>query len=46
MSINDIPEIRELFNGFTIEEINTNYCVAGANRKKKVTELLIMNYKP
>jgi len=44
MSINDVPEIRELFKGFHIEEAATSYSAAGAHRKKQVTELLIMNY--
>jgi DNA adenine methylase len=46
MSINDVPEIRSLFKGFVIENVATTYSVAGANKKKKVNELLIMNYKP
>lgn len=45
MSINDVPEIRKLFNDFYIEEVSTSYSAAGANKKKQVTELLIMNYK-
>lgn len=45
LSINDIPEIRELFQGFNVDEVDTNYVLAGANRKKRVTELLIMNYR-
>jgi hypothetical protein len=46
MSINDVPEIRQLFKGFVIETVATTYSVAGANKKKKVNELLIMNYTP
>lgn len=46
MSINDVPAIRKLFAGFNIKSVGTTYNVAGANKKKKVTELLIMNYKP
>ena len=44
MSINDVPEIRALFKGFRIEEVSTTYSMPGAQAKKKVTELLIMNY--
>ncbi len=44
MSINDVPEIRTLFKDFRIEEVSTSYSAGGAHRKKKVTELLIMNY--
>ena len=43
MSINDVPEIRDLFSSFRIEEVTTSYSVPGANKKKVVTELLIMN---
>ena len=46
MSINDIELIRKLFKEFYIEKANTTYSVAGAHKKKKVSELLIMNYKP
>ena len=45
MSINDTPEIRALYKGFQIETVSTSYSAAGANKKKKVSELLIMNYK-
>jgi len=44
MSINDTPEIRQMFKDFYIEEVTTSYTAAGAHRKKKVTELLIKNY--
>jgi DNA adenine methylase len=46
MSINDVPAIRSLFKGFRIESVATTYNVAGAHKKKKVNELLVMNYKP
>jgi len=46
MSINDTPEIRELYKDFRIEEVNTSYSLAGAHKKKKVQELLVMNYEP
>ncbi|MEN6332246.1 MAG: DNA adenine methylase [Smithella sp.] len=44
MSINDAKEIRELFKDFKIETVNTTYSAGGANKKKQVQELLIMNY--
>jgi DNA adenine methylase len=44
LSINDVPEIRQLFGGFRIQEVDTTYLVAGKYGKKKVTELLIKNY--
>ncbi|OPY18533.1 MAG: D12 class N6 adenine-specific DNA methyltransferase [Syntrophus sp. PtaB.Bin075] len=46
LSINDVDHIRELFDGFHIETVETSYSASGANRKKRVTELLIMNYVP
>jgi hypothetical protein len=46
MSINDEPEIRQLYKDFIIQEVQTTYITAGANKRKRVTELLIMNYEP
>lgn len=39
MSINDHPEIRDLFAAFTIEEVDTSYSVGG--KTKPVQELVI-----
>ncbi|MEN6624134.1 MAG: DNA adenine methylase [Smithella sp.] len=44
MSINDTKEIRQLFTNYKIETVNTSYSAGGANKKKLVQELLIMNY--
>jgi DNA adenine methylase len=44
MSINDVPEIRIMFKHFDIHEVPTSYLVAGADRQKKVMELVIKNY--
>lgn len=47
MSINDVPEVRALLKGCRIEEVSTIYSTASSvGGKKKVTELLIMNYVP
>ena len=46
MSMNDVPEIRKLYKEFRIKEVATTYSAAGADKKKKVSELLIMNYDP
>lgn len=46
MSINDVPEIRSMFRGYRIEAVPTTYSAGGANKKKQVQELLIMNYRP
>lgn len=44
MSINDVPQIRDTFSDFRIEEVETVYSVGG--RQKTVPELLITNYAP
>ncbi len=44
MSIDDTDEIRKLYNEFKIETVPTSYSAGGANKKKQVNELLIMNY--
>jgi DNA adenine methylase len=44
MSVNDVPEIRTLYSAFNIQEVDTSYSLAGADRKKGVTELLITNF--
>jgi len=46
LSINDVEHIRKLFDGFHIETVETSYTAAGADRKKRVNELLIMNFMP
>ena len=42
ISLNDAPEIREVFKGFRLEEISTGYTAGGA--RKPVTELLLYNW--
>lgn len=42
MSINDVPEIRAIFKGFYIKEVNTRY-TAGTQSGKQAAELLISN---
>lgn len=44
LSINDVDHIRDLFQDFRIEVVRTLYSAAGAHKKKRVNELLIMNY--
>jgi DNA adenine methylase len=46
LSINDVEYIRKIFNSFHIETVKTSYTAAGADKKKRVNELLIMNYVP
>lgn len=43
VSINNVPQIRELFNGFNISEVKTSYSI-NQQAGKPVTELLISNY--
>jgi DNA adenine methylase len=45
MSINDVPEIREMFADFTIQAVPTKYSL-GSSAVRRVTELLVMNYQP
>lgn len=42
MSINDVPEIRAIFKGFYIKEVNTRY-TTGTQSGKQAAELLISN---
>lgn len=44
VSLNDRPEVRELFKGFKVDAVKTTYTAAGANRKKSVGEVLIRNF--
>lgn len=44
VSINNVPEIRELFKGCEIKEVKTTYSINNGNTKP-VTELLIANYR-
>jgi len=43
MSINDVPQIRELFTDYSMDRVMTSYKMPGAHKQKKVTELLIGN---
>jgi len=44
ISVNDIPEMRKVFNGLTIQSISHYYTVGGAKNRRKVKELIIRNY--
>lgn len=46
LSINDKPEIRAIYSGFHIESVTTSYATSKKGGGKKVSELLIMNFKP
>jgi len=45
LSINNTPEIREIFRGFEQREVTTSYSVCGGGKQKQVTELVFSNYK-
>ncbi len=45
LSINDVPEIRSIFKGFVLEEVETSYTAPGADKRRRTTELLIRNYE-
>jgi DNA adenine methylase len=45
LSINDVPEIRDIFGAFNLKEVETRYTVGSANRNTPVRELLVMNYE-
>ena len=44
LSLNDVPEVRELFKGFNIEPVTLMYSTGVA--RKEAHELLISNYEP
>lgn len=45
ISVNDIPEMRSVFDGLNIETAEINYTIGGATRsKKKASELIIRNW--
>lgn len=41
MSINDRPEVREIFEGFSLAEVSTSYSVSGGGRSGNAAELII-----
>ena len=45
LSINDHPDIRELYHGFNIEEVSIRYSVSRKDKSTLKKELLISNYQ-
>lgn len=41
LSLNDVPEVREIFGRFTIEEVTTTYTIAGKGAQPERREVLI-----
>lgn len=44
LSINDHPDIRNLFSKFKIKELSIKYCVGGGKQNKTFGELLVSNF--
>lgn len=44
ISVNDIPEMRKAFDGFSMEVLETTYTNSAAKKHKKAKELLIRNF--
>lgn len=43
LSINDRPEVREIFAGFTIDEARARYTIGGMDQSRLFSELIISN---
>lgn len=43
LSINDVPEIREIFAGFDLEPVDLTYTVGGGGKARPAKELIIRN---
>jgi DNA adenine methylase len=44
ISVNDIPEMRQVFDGLAMKSLPINYSVGGNNRGKDRAELVIWNW--
>lgn len=44
ISVNDIPEMREAFNGLQMDQAQINYTVGGISGRQKRSELIIRNF--
>ena len=44
LSLNDHPEVRRIYERFQFREVSTRYTSGGADRSKKIPELLITNF--
>lgn len=43
LSLNDVPEVREIFGNFAIESVETTYSVGGGAKAARAAEVLISN---
>lgn len=46
LSLNDTPDVREIFKAFIIDNVGTTYSVGGGDKQRKVGEVIILNYAP
>ncbi|MHA1523380.1 MAG: DNA adenine methylase, partial [Alphaproteobacteria bacterium] len=44
LSLNDVPEVREIFTGFTIEPVKLTYTVGGG-KGRAAKEVIITNFE-
>ena len=44
VSVNDIPEMRQAFEGLVMERVDINYTVGGGSRRKPAGELIIRSW--
>ncbi len=44
ISVNDIPEMHEAFNGLQMDQVQINYTVGGISDRQKRSELIIRNF--
>lgn len=45
VSVNDHPDIRQAFDGYSMKSLSTSYTVGGGTRAKRAAELLITNFE-
>jgi DNA adenine methylase len=48
VSLNDVPEIRQIFKGAIFKQVHTTYTmgVIAGHKPKKIDEILILNFDP
>jgi DNA adenine methylase len=46
LSINDVPQIRRTFEGFTLKPVRLSYTLAGGNKTRAARELIITGRRP
>lgn len=46
LSLNDYAEVRRIFDGFTIETVETTYSVAGKSRRDDKAKEVVISHAP